>query len=191
MVERRIGADAHELLHADIDRGVARIAIADGSIDIAPLPCTGVTGHEGDLLVLLAYGWEEFQSVGWYLARFPSFADAVERRPDAVYEMAPWGTRMTAHGDKVYFAWHSTDEFQYADIEDGAEFLTTPLEGYDDWIMGMDVTDDGKLVIAGLAPTGVLNVFDAETGAFERTVASDLPTSDIGAIDCTSGGAPE
>lgn len=172
------------------ERGIARISIADGSVDFAPIMCSGVTSHDGGLLALVTFDPEEYSGIGSYVARFASFQDLVERNAEWIYEMAPWGTRMTAQGDEVFFAWHSTNEFDTAELADGAEFHATSLEGFDDWIMGMDVTEDGKLVMTGWQGEGVRS-FDVKTGAALGFIPNAGTSSHLGGIECQSGGVAE
>ena len=179
------------LYMCEIERGLARMSLLDGSIDIAPLPCEGVTIQDNGLVVLLSFDFEGLGYAPWYVARFASFEDAVERNPEHVYEMTPYATRMAAHGDDLYFAWHSTNTVETASLADGAEFQNIVLEGFDNWIFGMDVTDDGKLVLGSWADTGGLHIFDAATGAFERKLDNAFNGKFISGMECLSGGAAE
>jgi hypothetical protein len=174
----------------EIERGLARISLLDGSIDIAPLPCDAVTVQDNGLVVALSFGFEELGSAPWYTARFASFEDAVARNPEQVYAMAPV-SRMAAHGDDLYFAWHSTDRIETASLADGATFQEIVLEDFDNWIFGMDVTDDGKLVLGSWLDTGGLHVFDAATGAFQGKLDNAFHNTIISGIECLSGGATE
>ena len=171
------------------DRGLARISIADGSVDIAPLPCSGVTAHDGELLVQVRY--EEFLDTPYYLARFASFDDVVARNPEWVYEMAPYHGSMATQGDRLYMASIYDDAVAAVDLTDGAEFQTIPLEGFYDWVFGMSVTDDGKIVIGGETTKGGLHIFDAQSGASLGTLPSEFDTTPIAGIACVSGGAAE
>lgn len=173
------------------DRGLARVSIVDGSVDIAPIYCTGVTSHEGDLLTILGPGRDAATGAPYYLARFASFERAVTREAEEVYEMAPSASRVTAYGNHVYLSGYATSTFEIAEIADGAELRTVTLEGYDDWIDGMDVTPDGRLVIGGgPRTTGDLHVFNPRTGAFQGLLGSEFAhaSAGIAGIDCVSGG---
>jgi hypothetical protein len=174
-----------DYVYTCMNRGLTRISLIDGSVDIAPMLCSGVTAHDGGLLALVTFPDEA--DAGMYLVRFASFADAVESNPESVFAMAPWGTRMAAHGEKVFFAWHSTDTFQSAEIADGAEFQDTTLENFDDWILGMDITDDGKFVMTGWEDQ--INIFDVATGTFLSQIPDSNPDDRLGGIECLSGGA--
>jgi hypothetical protein len=83
-----------------------------------------------------------------------------------------YASRMTVHGDTVYFAWHSTNEVDVATLSDGTPQPTIPLEDYDYWIWGMSITEDGLLVVSGMGST--LYVFDAATGALQWTVDAEI-----------------
>lgn len=173
-------------------RGLARVAIADGSVDIAPIHCTGVTAHDGDLLAIVSYARDEIVSAPYYLARFASFAHAARREAEEVYEMPPSASRVTAHGDQVYFAWHYASTFEVAELAEGAELQSIALQGYDDWINGMAITPDGRLIIGGgPKSTGDLHVFNPRTGAFQGLLGSAFANASAGiaGIQCKSGGA--
>jgi hypothetical protein len=178
------------------DRGLARVSLVDGSIDIASLPCDAVAVQNGGLVVLLAYNGQEYLggdgAAPWYVVRFASFEDVVEREPEVVYEMAPWASRMAAHDDTLYFAWHATDTIELAGLANGAEFQSLVLQDFDNWIMGMDVTDDGTLVIGSSYDTGGrIHLFDAATGALEGTIENGFDDRLLAGLDCLSGGAAE
>lgn len=173
------------------ERGLARVSVVDGSVDIASVPCEGVTVQDGGLVALVWFDGDEYAAAPWYVARFASFEDAVRREPEQVYEMAPYASRMAAHGDTLYFAWHSTNTIEVAELADGAEFQSLPLQDFDNWIMGMDVTDDGRLVLGSWSDAGGLHVFDASTGAFQGKLDSAFSDTLISGIDCVSGGAAE
>jgi hypothetical protein len=185
------------------NRGLARISLIDGSIDIASLPCDAVAVQNGGLVVLFGPIAQSFLGGNganpWYVARFASFEDAVEREPEVIYEMAPWASRMAAHGDSLYFAWHATDTIELANLADGAEFQSITLEGFDTWVNGLDVTDDGTLVVGSNAESvegdpyldSVLHLFDAATGTWRSTFENGFENRLIAGLDCQSGGAAE
>ena len=178
------------------ERGLVRISRLDGSTDIASIPCDGATVQNGGLVVLMGFtGQTEFDpgvDSPWYVVRFASFEDAVERRPEVVYEMGPWASRLAAHDDTLYFAWHATNTIELTSLADGAEFQSLMLQDFDNWINGMDVTDDGTLVIGSGSDTGgLLHRFDAATGALQTTFENGFEDRLITGLDCLSGGAAE
>ena len=83
---------------------------------------------------------------------------------------------MTVHGSTLYSAWHSTVEIQVHDLPTESTLPSIFPEGYDTWVWGMAVTDDGLLA---LASRGEINMFDVATGAFIRTV---YPVGDMRAV---------
>jgi len=176
------------------NRGLARISIADGSVDIAPTYCVSVTSHDGDLLAEVAFDTDELAYAPHYLMRFASFEHAVRRDAEEIYEMAPSAYRITTHEDRVYLAAWSTNTFEVADLADGGEFQSVMFEGYDDWINGMEITPDGRLIVGGgPTTTGDLHVFDPSTGAFQGLLGTEFANAspNIVGIECVSGGAAE
>jgi hypothetical protein len=146
------------------DRGLARISLVDGSLDIAPISCDAVAIH-GDDLLIMPFGGSGFEEYPLYsVLRFDDFAAAARREVADAVEIAPWASRMAVHGDRGYFAWHSTNTIETAELIDGAELQTITLDGYDDWIYGLDATDD-MLIVLGPSYNPGLHLFDAATGA--------------------------
>jgi hypothetical protein len=176
-------------------RGLTRASILDGTVDIAPLPCQGVTVQDDGLLVLLRYGAGDISDQRWFVARFASFEDAVERNAETVYAAGPDARRITADEDRLYFSEFSGDAIEVAALEDGAPFQGLPLAGFDGWIHGMEVID-GELLVSSSGegePGHALHVFDAATGAFKRKLdpTSSNPNTWISGIECIGGGAAE
>jgi len=117
------------------------------------------------------------------LDHFLSFEDAL----DGVGERRPWGTsgtRMTVNGDLLYSAWHSTSEVDIQSLPSGAAVRSTRLEGYDTWILGLSVTDDGLLVLNATWPEGRAAILDEATGAW---LADVHPAAPVGALACFVG----
>jgi hypothetical protein len=145
------------------ERGLVRVSLVDGSMDIAPISCDAVSVHGDDLLVM-PFGSSGFEEYPLYsVVRFDDFAAAARREVTDVVEISPWASRMAVDGDRGYFAWHSTGTIETAELSDGAELSTITLEGYDDWIYGLEALD-GMLLVVGPSYKPGLHVFDATTG---------------------------
>ncbi len=159
-----LGDYAYACLHG---RGLARISLMDGTVDIAPIACEAVSTHRDGLLVMLGYGSGSSPESMGAVIHFDSFAAAVRREPSCWLGIRPHATRMAVHGDRGYFAWHSTGTLSTTLLGPQSSMQELKLEGYDGWVFGMDATDDGRLLILG--PGGAseprLFLFDRTTGA--------------------------
>ena len=159
--------------------GLARYSALDDVLSVAPVPCGGVVTWRGGLVSAQYMSWGPPDS----LDHFTSFDDAL----DGVGETWPWGTpgtRMTAHGDLLYSAWHAASEIDVQALPTGDAVRTIHLEGYDTWILGMSVTDDGLLVLNATWPEGRVAIFDEATGAWIRDVT---PSGSVGPLACFVG----
>jgi hypothetical protein len=56
------------------------------------------------------------------------------------------------------------------------------LEGYDDWVLGMSVTDDGRLVLAGPEWGSVVVTSDAATGRRLREIRPTSPVTGLSSV---------
>ncbi|WP_095984679.1 hypothetical protein [Cystobacter fuscus] len=143
------------------DRGLARISLVDGSTDIAPIACQAVTSYRNGLLTLLDYDGTN-TSVLNTPVQFDSFRNAARHVTSCTLNNRPHASRMAAGGDRGYFAWHSTDSIETFALNRTESPQTIKLEGYSGWIMGMDATEDGRLLILGNNPE--LLSFNSTTG---------------------------
>jgi hypothetical protein len=145
------------------DRGLARISLVDGSMDIAPVSCDAVAVHGDDLLVL-PFGSSGFETYPLYsVLRFDDFAAVARREVADLVEISPYASRMAVDGDRGYFAWHATGTIETAELTDGAEMETITLQGDDDWIYGLEVVS-GMVFVVGPSHKPGLHVFEAATG---------------------------
>lgn len=159
------------------DRGIARVSLTDGSADIAPFDCEAVAEYEGGLMVMRG----RMQGLAW----FDSFEAAARRQASCLPGFTPYASRIAVHGTRGYFAWHSTHEVQTVDFARGGQLRTLRLDGYDGWIMGMDATSDGRLLILG--PEAGIHVFDAATGAARGQLPLAKMGSLVNGLACWSG----
>ena len=73
-------------------------------------------------------------------------------------------SRIGAEGDLVFFAWHSAHELNRFSTSVLRDLGPLSLEGFDDWIQGLDITGELWLVINGGIAGDTLYVFDAQSG---------------------------
>ncbi len=121
------------------------------SFDVEPTDrvCDAVTADDDGILVLTLDGRvSEFANEAALRAGAPSFT---------------WTgstiSRIAVQGDHVIGAWHSGDHVSIFDRTTGALERMVPLEGHDDWILGLDELEDGRLIV--VVPNGIAT-FDAE-----------------------------
>ncbi|HWN67510.1 MAG TPA: hypothetical protein VNM90_07705 [Haliangium sp.] len=174
-------------------RGLARISLVDGSMDVAPISCDSVTADGDGLIAVVSF--EKYPNAPWFVVRFASFEDAVEGAPERVYEIAPESRGpLAVQGNHLYFAKTGTHSVSFVELADGAEFQTITLEGFDDLddlIQGMDVTEDGKLLVTSYSfDGGGPHIFDAATGAFQGSIENALDGGSAG-LECFSNGTAE
>jgi hypothetical protein len=153
------------------ERGLARISLIDGTVDIAPISCEAVTVDEDGSLLVMPFWGADFPDLSIFsVIRFDSFEAVAQRQITEVLPVEPWASRMAVAGGRGYFAWHSTSTIEVADLATGA-IQSLPLENYDDWILGLDVVGDRLLVLGSWNDPG-LRVFNATTGKQETVIAS-------------------
>lgn len=157
-----------DAVYACTDAQLLRISLRDGSWEAADLPCAAVTAYRGGLLVT---GWERWEaSLDWYA----DFAAVRRGEVGAVYPGNDWMSRFTTRGDTLVGAWHSTDTIERLDLDSGAALPPIALEEYDDWILGLALTDDDHLVLSGPNWGRVAVIFDAASGIqLRRLTLSD------------------
>lgn len=94
-----------------------------------------------------------------------------------VYGTESWQfTRMVVRDGVLYGAWHSTDRVLVFDLVSGTLASEVPLENYDGWVFGMDLTDAGLHL---LLEDGLIATLDPDTGALLSAVR--LPSDVLGA----------
>jgi hypothetical protein len=170
-------------------RGVARMSLVDGTIDIAPIACDNVTTFDGGLVGVFYLPTDAEPFGLGALMVFDTFEDVARHAPSRMFAHYPYSGRLAFHGNRAYFAWHSTHTVESAVLVDGAKISSLPLEGFDDWILGLDVTDDGRLVIGGDERRGGIHFFDAGTGELQGLLDSPYSSIHMGGLKCISGPA--
>lgn len=121
-----------------------RVSLVDGAHEALGLPCDAVTDFDGGLLVTPP-GFD-FGARGhrWYA----SLESILDDRVDAIYPFGTAGSRMTADGDVLLTAWHSTDHIERYDLRTQTLLPPLTLEGFDGWVLGLAVTAGGDLIVS-------------------------------------------
>ena len=155
----------------DNDQDLVRISLRDGSWERGNLSCQAVTGDERGLLVQRSPGDPELDILDWFrVFAFESYSALRAHDYGPTYDL-PTTSRIAVQGDRIYGAWHSTDTIDVVDRTSGAALGPITLEGYDDWVMGLDVTVDAWLTIANWkSGEESVTVFDARNGSRLREV---------------------
>jgi hypothetical protein len=139
--------------------GISRLDLANETSERFPGGCSSMT--------LLGDRWlvkrGDFQL-------FDSFDDAVVGATFEVLGIQDNNSRVGALGDRLYTAWHSTDELNRYDLANGNIPTAITLENFDGWVMGLVPLDDGRIVI--LSTMGAVHTF-SETGESLATVSVD------------------
>ena len=160
---------------------LTRTSLLDGTVQRSFANCKAVTSHDGGLLLQPPL---ENPATMHQLWKAGSFLDA----HCGHYQVIPvdlHASRITAHDDVVYTAWHSTSEIDRFHLPGGDPAGTVQLQGFDTWIDGMSVLDGEQLVVNAAGTQGRLAVFDIDGGQLSWAV--DVPP-DLGGLVCVSGG---
>lgn len=155
-------------------QGLTRLSLVDGSIEQAQVACSAVTDDRGSLLLTSAPFGNGAQA-------YPSYAAILSGEPSAEYDFGA-DSRMTAHGGRLYSAWHSTNTVDVFDLTTNESLPPITLDGYDGWVLGMAVTDAGELIISGDTWGDTIYVFDVATGTKLRELRSTTPVFGLSCV---------
>lgn len=159
---------------------LTRASLSDGTIEVAPVWCEGVTSWNGGLLT-----HEAASPVSMGLMHYPTYLDAQCQNPTEL-GVQLWNTRFTAYQDLIYSAWHSTDEVDVHALPSGDPLVTIALEDYDGWIHGMSVIDGGLMALNATGFDDKIVVFDLK-GAVQWEVAVEHM---VVGLTCVAGAGP-
>jgi hypothetical protein len=123
-----------------------RASLLTGEVEKAWVYCSGVASLEGQLYVMTS---DRTASDG---RLYDSWEDARCDVASTTGLATTRNSRITIGGKMLYSTWHSTNEFEWQDLG-GTVSDTVTLEGYDDWIWGIDVTPDNLFTL--IAPDGI------------------------------------
>lgn len=155
-------------------QGLTRVSLVDGSVEQAQVACGAVTDDRGSLLLTTA-------PFGYGAQAYPSYAAVLSGDPSAEYSTGG-DSRMTAHGGRLYSAWHSTNTINVFDLVTNELLPPITLDGYDGWILGMAVTDAGELIISGDTWGDKIRVYDVATGAKIRELQPSTPVFGLSCV---------
>jgi hypothetical protein len=164
--------------------GLFRVSLLDGSSEALQVPCDAVTSSPGGILLRADFPFAGFPAPFGALTSAEGLG-AVLSDAFAPTPLAASGVSRIATGQGLlYAAWHSTDRIERADLATGVPLEPIVLQGFDDWVQGLDGTDRGELVIIGGIGGDRLLVFD-ENGDLLRE--RPLPGGN-GGLDCVRSG---
>jgi WD40 repeat protein len=141
------------------DIGLVRISLVDGSVEIAQISCEAVTDYRGSILLQ-----EEWNA----LYEYRTYESLLAGEFAATHDGGGGISSMASNGDILYSAWHSAGTVERVDLGTGRILTPLTLQGYDGWLLGMDVTDDGQLAVSGDTWGDTIRIYDAETGSKVR-----------------------
>jgi hypothetical protein len=183
------GFDTHsiswrgEVVYVCTDDGLVRISLRDGVSETAQLPCEGVA-NAGDQLLVLPHGGDQPARAAFVAAHvwaYTGYEAVLAGLVEQTYVL-PHSLRLTATPNRLYGSWFASDNVVVVEIPSGRELDTIFLEGYDDHIDGLAVTDAGELIVVGTVFSERVFVFDAETGARRRELVLDQPISGLSCV---------
>jgi hypothetical protein len=159
--------------------GLVRASLTDGEVEIGQMPCTAVAVDDDGHLLVAASSRDGPGPYGMRMSlyAFDSWRDALAGRPVATYPGVKLRNRerLTVRDGILYSAWHSTDTIDRMRLSTGEALEPVLLEGYDGGILGLSVTADGRMVIPGESSGSSVQVFDAASGALEKSFAPARP----------------
>ncbi|HQH26330.1 MAG TPA: hypothetical protein PLP17_02950 [Oligoflexia bacterium] len=142
--------------------------------------CTGIAVDDGQPIVYHPQDSEQ------QLRRYDSFDALIGGLPPQVLPGGLPVESIAAHKGVLYGAWHSADRIQRLPIGQDVPGEIV-LENYDDWIRGLDVLENGTLVVVKGIAGQELAFFDAATGRHLRDLPLALdPRYVVAGIQCAS-----
>lgn len=168
-----------DVYYCDDDRGLVRASLTTGEATAAPYACYSVTAWQGKLLVTPLWSDDT-------LELFPSFDDVLAGAPEAVFAAPNDNSRMAASGDALYSTPYVTAEVQRWQLPAAEPLPPVALEGFEDWVDGMWVSDDAtQLLVLSFTPSpNRLATFDLATGALVASVPVTATGGLTGGLHC-------
>jgi hypothetical protein len=142
---------------SEFDGLVARVLLGTGAVELSSVPCTAVTTWRGHILVQ--------DTIGGDMIDIYQDWDAILAAQIA-WTFAPPGIfseTLTTRDDTLFAAWHSDNHVDRFDLPCGEPLGPVNLDGFDDWMQGIAVTTDNRLLTFGFDYNG-LRSFDADLG---------------------------
>ncbi len=119
-----------------------RVSLATGALEKSFVFCDGVASFDGQLYILEPSAWSTPGA-----PVYDTWADAQCGEPASLAETTI-DSRVAIHEGVLYSTWHATDVFNWQVLGDSSSG-TVVIDGYDGWILGFDVTDDGRFTFLG------------------------------------------
>lgn len=142
---------------SEFDGLAARVDLLTGAVELSTLPCTAITTWRGHPVVQDTIG-------GDTLDIYQDWDDLLIAQ--VAWSFTPAGLfseTLTTHDDTLFAAWHSDNHVDRFDLPCGEPLGPVLLEGFDDWLQGIAVSDDLRLITHGFSYAGMRS-FDAGTG---------------------------
>lgn len=168
-----------DVYYCDHELGLVRASAATGEATSAPYACYSVTAWQGKLLVSPLWSDDT-------LELYPSFDAVLAGAPEAVFTSPADNSRMTVRGDALYTTPYVASEVQRFQLPAVDPLPPLALEGFNDWVDGMWVSDDGaRLLILSFDPSpDQLVTFDLATGAAVASVPVAQEGGMAGGLHC-------
>jgi hypothetical protein len=157
------------LYACDDERGIARISVLDGTVDVAPVNCRTVTSYGDALLAEVWLGVNDDDSFQEYMA-FDGFASLARRKPYHVFGPGlGLSSLIGTDGDRAYAFWLSDPSYvTAASLPDFGAPQDFVLDGIESFIYGFDAIDGRLYVHPDFDLDNLeskLMIFDGQTGA--------------------------
>jgi hypothetical protein len=171
-----------EILYVCTEAGLVRMSLLDGRAERVAMACTAAAANDDAVFVMRSFADASPEHPPGEVVAYASADDLRADRAAKVYQLRG-SSRLAATDDRLYGAWHSTHTIDRVDLATGAALEPIALDGYDDWVNGFSVLDDGSLVVNKFVGGAGVTMFDAATGA--RTGASS-PARPLNGLACVS-----
>ncbi len=170
------------------DQQLRRVDLSTGELEKSYAYCHSAD-VVGERLVAMTYTMLDHDSYGFY--SFDSWLDAHCGRSTSLgFGDIGYHSRITVHDGVIYASRHTTSEgIDLYDLDSGALIDTLELQDYSDWVEGIDVTDDGRLVIVHNSTSSTtFEIFDAGDGSRISQIEVEGVAGD--GVSCDVLGAP-
>ena len=142
--------------------GLMRIDALTGEAEALNIPCVAATAYKGGVLVMPMFGTPAYATM---LHFYVDEADIQTNNPQTIAPVNYYASRMTTQGDTLYTTWHATHEVDKFSLPGGQTVSTVFPQDYYDWIRGVSVTDDMRMVITNGGPVWI---YDATNGTLKQ-----------------------
>lgn len=159
------------------DIGTWRASILGGPPEILNVPCAAITGYQGGFLHVSA-------ELDGFIDHYATFEDIQAGAVIETFSVEAFFSRISARESTLYTAWHSTDTIDRYTLPSAAPLAPLLPAGFDDWVNGMSVTQDGRLYI--LSSGNRIEAFDSNGNLLQTVNTDDIPGGLMAALHCWS-----